>query len=117
MSALPPIADINGQGAGCPFLTQSGHRGLTQNGVAMALSIQMAAPDGGRQHNRFPKCVDHPMHGAPTRAMTRYDDLKVELFKIAHSLWNDRFEDLSRQMKSAHHSKKRRWRKGAALVK
>ncbi len=25
MSALPPIADINGCGAGCPLLTQSGH--------------------------------------------------------------------------------------------
>ncbi len=24
-SALPPIADINGYGAGCPLLTQSGH--------------------------------------------------------------------------------------------
>ena len=26
MSALPPIADINGYDAGCPLLTQSGHR-------------------------------------------------------------------------------------------
>ncbi len=26
MSALPPKADVNGYGAGCPLLTQSSHR-------------------------------------------------------------------------------------------
>ena len=33
MSALPPIADVNGQGAGGPLLTQLGHsRGFESNG-------------------------------------------------------------------------------------
>ncbi len=31
MSALPPIADINGYGAGCPLLTHSGHCANPQN--------------------------------------------------------------------------------------
>ncbi len=34
MSALPPKADPNGYGAGCPLMTQSGHSALLTNVVA-----------------------------------------------------------------------------------
>ncbi len=51
MSALPPIADINGYGEGCPLMTQSGH--------------SPTDPEARLHHQNWIRCAD-PLVSMPT---------------------------------------------------
>ncbi len=71
MSALPPIADINGYGAGCPLLTHSGHRlssdtaPLSSDTLSIAAGLSCRAGVGGGTTGR--KMPTPPRRQAPRR--------------------------------------------------
>ena len=68
MTALPPKADINGYGTGCPLLTQSGHFRLSAEPAlwppesgSTAILTRLSEPDmrislRGRIHARINPC-------------------------------------------------------------